>query len=391
MTSFEEIQDKGLLAAKGLQSLLMEGIGAAQGVGQAVGQGIGRTTQAVGQTTQAVGSGLSSLLEKPIEGFKGLDPYTRAEIGGLVGQVIGEALTGREAPKMAETIRQVPAVLRERKEKQEEKQIEKLKLLRKTQADERKEERAERKDAREERKEEREQKKLQSEFIKQGQVELDQNNIGLVEQLLDKPYRNKYITVSKDKNIAPIFNQKKYEDDLASAKKDIEKTELQFEKYDNILSAIDDLMFVNENGELQLTELGNAITATDTTEALIEAGSRFLGNPNQKTAMTKLKLIQANLGFDELQKMRDASPTGGALGSVSDKEVDFLINAQKALAEGMTPKDFTRELNRLRTGLLKFKEQGILSVDDILSRSVKGATKKEKSRLVYNPNTGEFE
>jgi hypothetical protein len=133
MTSFEEIQDKGLLAAKGLQSLLMEGIGAAQGVGQAVGQGIGRTTQAVGQTTQAVGSGLSSLLEKPIKGFKGLDPYTRAEIGGLVGQVIGEAITGREAPKMAETIRQVPAVLRERKEKQEEKQIEKLKLLRETQ------------------------------------------------------------------------------------------------------------------------------------------------------------------------------------------------------------------------------------------------------------------
>ena len=133
MTSFEEIQDKGLLAAKGLQSLLMEGIGAVQGVGQAVGQGIGRTTQAVGQTTQAVGSGLSSLLEKPIEGFKGLDPYTRAEIGGLVGQVIGEAITGREAPKMAETIRQVPAVLRERKEKQEEKQIEKLKLLRETQ------------------------------------------------------------------------------------------------------------------------------------------------------------------------------------------------------------------------------------------------------------------
>ena len=122
MTTFEKIQDKGLLAAKGLQSLLMEGVGAVQGVGQAV-----------GQTTQAVGSGLSSLLEKPIEGFRGLDPYTRAEIGGLVGQVIGEALTGREAPKMAETIRQVPVALRERKEKQEEKQIEKLKLLRETQ------------------------------------------------------------------------------------------------------------------------------------------------------------------------------------------------------------------------------------------------------------------
>ena len=176
MTTFEEIQDKGLLAAKGLQSLLMEGIGAVQGVGQAVGQGIGRTTQAVGQTTQAVGSGLSSLLEQPIEGFKGLDPYTRAEIGGLVGQVLGEAITGQEAPKMAETIRQVPAVLRERKEKQQEKQIEKLKLLREIQADERKEERAERKDAREER-------KLQSDIAKKDKKkELSAKDIVLAKQ-----------------------------------------------------------------------------------------------------------------------------------------------------------------------------------------------------------------
>jgi len=373
MTTFEEIQDKGLLAAKGLQSLLMEGIGAAQGVGQAVGQGIGRTTQ-------AVGSGLSSLLEKPIEGAKGLDPYTRAEIGGLVGQVIGEAITGQEAPKMAQTIRQIPAVLRERKEKQEEKQIEKLKLLRETQANKRKEERAERK-------EEREQKKQQSEFIKQGQVELDQNNIGLVEQLLDKPYGDKYITVSKDKNIAPIFNQKKYEEDLASAEADVAKAELEFKKMDNVLNAIDNLL----GDETSLSDLGNAITASGTREALIEKGARFLGTPTQTTALTYLDQIKANSGFKELQEMREASPTGGALGAISERELDLLITASSGIKEGMNPKEFYEQLMQMRNGILKIKEEGILSVDDILSRSVKGATKKEKTRLVYNPNTGEFE
>lgn len=115
MPSFEEIQDKGLLAAKGLQALLMEGIGA------------------VGQGVQATGRGLSSMLQKPVQQFKTFDPYTRAEIGGLAGQVIGEAITGTEAPITAEAIRQVPRILRERQERQQQKQLQNLKLLRDTQ------------------------------------------------------------------------------------------------------------------------------------------------------------------------------------------------------------------------------------------------------------------
>src|SRR5690606_31260540 len=31
-----------------------------------------------------------------------------------------------------------------------------------------------------------------------------------------------------------------------------------------------------------------------------------------------------NLGFDQLQAMRDASPTGGSLGQVSERELTFL-------------------------------------------------------------------
>jgi len=372
MTTFEEIQDKGLLAAKGLQSLLMEGIGAAQGVGQAVGQGIG-------QTTQAVGSGLSSLLEKPIEGFKGLDPYTRAEIGGLVGQVLGEAITGREAPRTAEAIRQVPSILRQRKEQQQQQQLEKVKLLQERQAEKRKEERAELK-------EEREERKLQSELIKRGQVELNQGNFGIVENIVDKPYGEKYINVSEDTGKA-IFNQKKYEEDLDSAEADVAKAELEFKKMDTVLNAIDNLL----GDDTSLSDLGNAITASDTAEALIEAGSRFIGNPKQKTAMTYLDQIKANSGFKELQEMREASPTGGALGAISERELDLLITASSGIKEGMNPKEFYEQLMQMRNSILKIKQEGIQSVDNILSKSVKGATKKEKSRLVYNPNTGEFE
>ena len=47
------------------------------------------------------------------------------------------------------------------------------------------------------------------------------------------------------------------------------------------------------------------------------------GTEAQATA-AKLDTIKANIGFDKLQKMRDASPTGGALGQVSERELGFL-------------------------------------------------------------------
>lgn len=361
MPSFEEIQDKGLLAAKGLQALLMEGIGA------------------VGQGVQATGRGLSSMLQKPVQQFKTFDPYTRAEIGGLVGQVLGEAVTGREAPRTAEAIRQVPSILRERKEQQQQQQLEKVKLLQERQAEQRKEERAELKEAREER-------KLQSELIKRGQVELNQENVGLVENIYAKPYGEKYINVSEDTGKA-IFNQKKYEEDLASAEADVAKAELEFEKMDNVLNAIDNLL----GDETSLSDLGNALTATGTGEALIERGARLIGTPKQITAMTYLDQIKANSGFKELQEMRDASPTGGALGAISEGELDLLITASSGIKEGMNPKEFYEQLIKMKNSILKIKKEGIQSVDDILSKSVKGKAEKEKTRLVYNPNTGEFE
>lgn len=44
-----------------------------------------------------------------------------------------------------------------------------------------------------------------------------------------------------------------------------------------------------------------------------------------------IRTIQANVGFDQLQQMRDNSPTGGALGNVSDSENRLLAATQGAL------------------------------------------------------------
>lgn len=57
--------------------------------------------------------------------------------------------------------------------------------------------------------------------------------------------------------------------------------------------------------------------------------------------------VKANLGFEKLQAMRAASPTGGALGAVSDKENAMLQDAAGMLKPDMNEKDLKRNIARL--------------------------------------------
>ena len=70
------------------------------------------------------------------------------------------------------------------------------------------------------------------------------------------------------------------------------------------------------------------------------------------TAATDLsKLIdsvKANAGFDKLQAMREASPTGGALGQVSDKEIRFLQSVFGSLDQDQSPKQLKYNLELFR-------------------------------------------
>ena len=70
------------------------------------------------------------------------------------------------------------------------------------------------------------------------------------------------------------------------------------------------------------------------------------GTDAQRIA-NSLKTIKANIGFDQLQKMREASPTGGALGQVSEREIDFLQSVAGSLDQSQGRDDLTYNLNRL--------------------------------------------
>lgn len=61
-----------------------------------------------------------------------------------------------------------------------------------------------------------------------------------------------------------------------------------------------------------------------------------------------LETIKANIGFDKLQAMREASPTGGALGQVSNQELSSLQSVFGSLDQSQSDEDLKYNLQRLQ-------------------------------------------
>lgn len=73
-----------------------------------------------------------------------------------------------------------------------------------------------------------------------------------------------------------------------------------------------------------------------------------IGGTDARNLSATLDTIKANLGFDALQQMRDASPTGGALGQVAVKELDMLQSTIASLDQGQDAATLKQSLEQVR-------------------------------------------
>lgn len=65
--------------------------------------------------------------------------------------------------------------------------------------------------------------------------------------------------------------------------------------------------------------------------------------------------IKANIGFQELQAMREASPTGGALGQVAVQELNMLQSVISSLDAEQSPQQLRESLNQVKGHFDKWK------------------------------------
>jgi len=134
---------------------------------------------------------------------------------------------------------------------------------------------------------------------------------------------------------------------------------------------------INKNNRLLKNVLGKLITTDkEGNTVFTKVGSEMTTNPFLKKfdrAFSEefrdmeglLKTLKANLGFDQLQAMRDASPTGGALGQVSEKELDFLQSAAGALDIGMSKENLINSLAEIKKSLERLNKEQNLDYDSV--------------------------
>ena len=127
--------------------------------------------------------------------------------------------------------------------------------------------------------------------------------------------------------------------DLVKGAADQEKARLRQETMapyaESASKAIDDAIAIVEGFPGRTTGLGGQVFSN-------------IGGTRANDLRTALDTVKANVGFDKLQAMRDASPTGGALGQVSTYEINLLQSVIASLDQSQTPEKLLENLERVR-------------------------------------------
>lgn len=109
--------------------------------------------------------------------------------------------------------------------------------------------------------------------------------------------------------------------------------------------------------EAALTTINNARSAVNDALGMVGPLSTgaisglIPGNQWRANLEATADTIAANLSFSELQKMREASPTGGALGGIAVRELDLLGSTVASLKTSQSPEQFRRNLQKVQTHL----------------------------------------
>lgn len=120
-------------------------------------------------------------------------------------------------------------------------------------------------------------------------------------------------------------------------------------------------------------------SATLPTTGMIGGALANVGGTAARDVRALVDTVGANIGFDKLQQMRAASPTGGALGSITERELALLQATLGNLEQSQTEGQFKDNLTRL-------KEIYLDVIHGPGNRPQAG-----KKRLKYNSETGELE
>lgn len=138
-----------------------------------------------------------------------------------------------------------------------------------------------------------------------------------------------------------------------------------------------------ERADFVLGKVGDAIKQTGfmSTGAMGQLTRNLGGTPAFNLNKT-VDSIKANIGFAELQAMREASPTGGALGNVAIQELNMLQSVLGSLDTAQDDDQLLKSLYSIEKHYRNWQQ----AVKQAQSQGAGGGTARR-----YNPQTGKIE
>lgn len=154
-----------------------------------------------------------------------------------------------------------------------------------------------------------------------------------------------------------IITQDKFGRELSRERKDLAGAEMEKKQGANLATL--KLQLPKDRNRISSLERGWNIVEQNIQRAreMVQRNPRLVGLLGTLSAQVPgteaydlaqvLNTVKSNIGFDKLQDMRANSPTGGALGQVSEFENVLLQATQGSIEQGQSPQQFLFNLNNI--------------------------------------------
>jgi hypothetical protein len=157
------------------------------------------------------------------------------------------------------------------------------------------------------------------------------------------------------------------------------------------------IRLADEQFELMSTSIDKAIEQADFWSAgLMAQATSGIGSTPARNLRATIDTIVANIGFEKLQEMRETSPTGGALGNVTERELTFLQSVRGSLDQIQDPAQLREVLAQVKQSLSIIHEIRKMNMQSNMSNSGTripdgNAMGADAPPLVWNSKKGDFE
>lgn len=200
--------------------------------------------------------------------------------------------------------------------------------------------------------------KLRAELATLGLNATEAQVIGVVRQYGSPDKILQILTQSQDRQAA--LEQRRATSDLAAATREGTRSAKQMLADEKLQDKRDKQ---EQAANAAITGADRIIAEVGEAKAKVSGYTSGLGSYLSSIPLTEAKdlskrltTIKANLGFDRLQQMRDASPTGGALGQVAVQELVALQSTIASLDQDQSPTQLKEALGKIEKSYANWRE-----------------------------------